>query len=201
MHAAAVAAVLGGLLSACGSSDPGSSDASACPGLADDCSHLVEVRGAHTAYTVRVPRMWGIASAREDDVCGSSSYRFDDLPDGWGRLVVEAVPTRCAEARSNASIGNGSHGVYRTLEDVPAPEDVATVRTAVGEATVFTQEYYECTNSCERWQEPVAIVELDDPLDPAYPTLVLRGEQDRLSRAELETILRGLAAPYPAHGG
>ena len=196
LHAAAVTAlmggVLGGLLGGCSVLDRSSGS---CEGLADDCSHLVDVRGTHAVFTVRVPETWGIGSAREDAVCDSASYRFDELPDVWGRLVVEAVPTRCPEAGSNTAIGNGSHGVYRTVDDVPHPEDLSTVRTAVGEATVFTQEYYECTNSCHRWHEPVAIIALDDPVDPGYPTLVLRGQQDRLTRAELEEILHGLEKP------
>jgi hypothetical protein len=107
------------------------------------------------------------------------------------------VPSDCEVAGSNSSIGNGQHGLYRTLEDVPEPEAVDTTTTALGEATVFVQEYFECTNECERWDEPVAIITLDDPVDPAYPTLVLRGEQDRLARSELEEILGALEESYP----
>jgi len=195
-----VAALLGGLLQGCGASDASDgsdSSGSDCEGLADDCSHLVDVRGAHVHFTVRVPSTWGIADVREDAVCDSASYRFDDLPDGWGRLRVEAVPADCEVAGSSSSIGNGTHGTYRTIDDVPEPEEAASVETALGEAVVFTQEYFECTNSCERWHEPVAIITLTDPVDRAYPTLVLRGERDGLSREELEDILDALEAPYP----
>ena len=199
-HAAGVLAAAGvllgsGLLGGCGVfEETGSGD---CDGLADDCSHLVDVRGAHAHFSVRVPDTWGIGAAREDAACDSVYYRFDDLPDGWGRMRVEAVPTDCEVAEANSSIGNGQHGLYRTLEDVPEPEDVDTMTTALGEAAVFVQEYFECTNECERWDEPVAIITLDDPVDPAYPTLVLRGEQDRLSRGDLEEILGALEESYP----
>ena len=193
---AAVAAPLGcGLLNGCGVLDEVTSRD--CEDRTDDCSHVVVVRGAHAHFSVRVPETRGIGSAREDDVCDSASYRFDELPDVWGRLQVEAVPSDCDVSESSSSIGNGTHGTYRTIDDVPEPEDVASVDTALGEATVFTQEYFECTNSCDRWQEPVAIVTLDAPVDPGYPTLVLRGEQDRLSRAALEAILGDLKEPYP----
>jgi hypothetical protein len=60
---------------------------------------------------------------------------------------------------------------------------------------VFVQEYVECTNSRDRWDEPVAIVTVDAPVDAAYPTLVVRGEKDLVSRAEVEEIVATLAAP------
>ncbi len=146
-----------GVLAAC---DASSATGTGCEGLPDDCSHVVEVRGTHVHFSVRVPETWGIGYAREDAVCGSASYRFDELPDDGGRLRVEAVPTEC-------------------------------------DAVVFTQEYYECTNSCERWHEPVAIITLDDPVDPDYPTLVVRAERDELSRSDLEELLGALEEPYP----
>ena len=178
-------------------SDPQGPSSTDCAGLADDCSHVVDVRGAHTHFSVRVPATWGIGSVTEDAVCDSGSYRFEDLTEARERLRVEAVPTDCEAAGSNSSIGNGSHGTYRTIDDVPEPEEVASVQTPVGGAVVFTQEYYECTNSCERWDEPVAIITLDAPVRPGYPTLVLRGERDSLSRTELEEILAALEEPYP----
>ncbi len=183
-----------GLLAAC---DASSATGSGCEGLADDCSHVVEVRGSHVHFSMRVPETWGIGYAREDAVCGSASYRFYELPDDGGRLRVEAVPTECDAASSSSSIGNGSHGTYRTIDDVPEPEDVGSVETLLGDAVVFTQEYYECTNSCERWHEPVAIITLDDPVDPDYPTLVVRAERVELSRSDLEELLGALEEPYP----
>jgi hypothetical protein len=192
--------VLGwGLLVGCdvatGSDGPAASEW--CEGLADDCSHVVEVRGAHAHFSVRVPASWGIVDLREDAVCDSASYKLGELPGGEGRLRAEAVPAECEVAEANDTIGNGTHGTYRTIEDVPEPQQVAQVETVLGEAVLFTQEYFECTNSCERWQEPVAIITLDEPVDRDYPTLVLRGERDELSVSDLEDILDALEQPYP----
>ena len=164
----------------------------------DDDTHALEVRGARTAWELEVPRDWAITDVWEADVCGSVSYVVSEA--GRTRLVIRAMPADCPEAEQNTQIGNGFHGVYRTIDDVPDPQDQETVPTDLGEATVFTQEYFECTNECERWDEPVAIVTVDSPVDAGYPTLVVRGEKDTVPRAEFEEIVATLAAPYVPTG-
>ncbi len=170
----------------------------AVTGEDDPDTHLLEVRGTHTGFDMDVPQDWAITDVWDADVCGSVSYRIASR--GRTRLVVEAVPTQCAEAAENTQIGNGMHGVYRTIDDVPEPRDQKAVDTALGEATVFSQEYFECTNSCEDWNEPVAIITLAVPVDAGYPTLVVRGEKASVSRAELEEVVASLAAPYAPTG-
>jgi len=164
----------------------------------DEDTHQVEVRGARTGFVVEVPEAWGITDVWDADTCGSVSYL---LREGSSlRLVIEAVPASCPDAGVDTQIGNGFHGVYRTVDDVPDPQDRESVDTDLGSATVFTQKYFECTNSCEDWSEPVAIITLDAPVDVGYPTLVVRGEKETLSRAELEEIVATLAAPYVPTG-
>ena len=64
------------------------------------------------------------------------------------RRLFEALARDCS-VREEGGIGNGNHGRFRTLDDVPQPEHVEHVDTdGVGDAVVFTQQYYECTNSC-----------------------------------------------------
>ncbi len=174
---------------------------SACEGsvsVGGDATHQLEVRGAHTGFDLEVPVDWAITDVWDAAACGSVSY--DVAEDGATRLVIEAVPTSCAEAGQDSQIGNGFHGIYRTVDDVPEPEDSAIVSTKLGEATVFTQEYFECTNECERWDEPVAIVTVDTPVDAGYPTLLIRAEKDKVSRADFEDIVATLAAPYVPAG-
>jgi hypothetical protein len=161
-----------------------------------DQDRQLDVRGAHTAFDLKVHDDWAITEVQDAGTCGSVSYRIDAPSEA--RLVVEAVPTECAEAQENTEIGNGRHGVYRTLDDVPAPRDEKAVDTGLGKATVFTQTYYECTNSCENWNEPVAIVTLETPVDAGYPTLVVRGEKETVSRADLEEIVATLMTPTPS---
>jgi hypothetical protein len=158
-----------------------------------DQHRQLEVRGTHTAFNLDVPEDWAITDVRDAGTCGSVSYRIDARSEA--RLVVEAVPTQCAEAQENTEIGNGRHGVYRTVADVPEPREEKSVDTGLGTATLFTQTYFECTNSCDNGNEPVAIVTLDAPVDAGYPTLVVRGEKETVSRADLEEIVASLTTP------
>ena len=160
-------------------------------GVPDDTgdTHTVSVFGAHTAFTLDVPEDWAFTFVTDNATCGSGSYQLGD------RLAVVAVPTSCAQAAHNGQIGNGFHGLYRIVDDVVKPLDETTVTTPAGTATVFTQAYFECTNSCDNWDEPVAIVTLAQPFDPAYPTLVVRGDKNLVSRSELEKILGTLQVP------
>jgi hypothetical protein len=177
---------------------------SACEGSfsigGDGDSHRLEVRGSHTGFDAEVPAGWGIVEVRDADTCGSVSYRIEDA-DGETRVVVEAVPTSCAEAAENGQIGNGQHGIFRTLADVPDPNGVKKISSDLGDAEVFTQEYFECTNSCRYWDEPVAIVTLAEPVDAGYPTLVLRADKAEVERGQLEEIVRSLAPPYVPTSG
>ena len=154
-----------------------------------DDSHTVEVHGAHTGFTIEVPEDWGISYVDDTAVCDSVSYTL-------GQLRLEAVPTSCPDAEQNTEIGNGKHGVYRVLDDVPEPKDVEQLETELGSVEVFEQSYFECTNECDRWDEPVAIVTVDDPVDPAYPTLVVRAHRDQVERSTFEDLVETLAAAY-----
>ncbi|GAA4253639.1 hypothetical protein [Dactylosporangium darangshiense] len=111
---------------------------------------------------------------------------------GRGVDVRFAAYGSACDAGDNARPGNGRHGVFRTTADIP-PERRAgatTVHTALGEATVFTQPYYECTNSCHNYTEAVALITLDRPADPAYRTLTAYAEKGEASQDRLTELLR-----------
>lgn len=145
----------------------------------------VTVDGDHVAFTIAVPEHW--ADDEQDTLTGDCGQFTQQL----GELTVQAVPTSCRDAATDGNIGNGHHGTFRTLGDVPEPMSVQSIETALGPATLFTQEYYECTNSCERWHEAWVIVDLTDPVDPAYPTLSLRASDD-LGLTDIQQIAETL---------
>lgn len=95
----------------------------------------------------------------------------------------------------NTSLGNGRTGVYRTTADIPAEEAAAAthVQTVLGDATVFTHPYFECTNSCKKWTVPVAVITLTDPTDPRFPTLVFASNHGELDANGLRDLLSRLA--------
>ncbi|MFD1718370.1 hypothetical protein [Georgenia deserti] len=111
-------------------------------------------------------------------------------------LWIELVPTDCPDVGGmNRRIGNGFHGLYRTIDDVDDPRDVAEVSTDLGEAVIFEQLYYECTNSCTDDIEPVAIISVDRPRDSDYPTVVLHVSGDELGREQLADIVATVQEP------
>ncbi|MGW9208011.1 hypothetical protein ACWGR4_13585 [Embleya sp. NPDC055664] len=91
--------------------------------------------------------------------------------------------------------GNGWHGLYRTAADVPPGAVTQTVQTPLGEAVLFTQEYYEATNSVRRWREPVAIVTLGNPRSRNHPTLVVRADKGGLDQSRLAGFVRANLLP------
>jgi hypothetical protein len=155
--------------------------------------HTILIDDDHLAVQLTVPAgTGGISDIRTDPRlpdCLLPTYGLNGQPG----LEIELVPADCRlPAGANQQIGNGNHGTYRRLDDVPNPIDVQHLSTKVGPAVIFTQKYFEATNSVARWQEPVAIVNLDHPADPHYPTLVLRGYRDEVSRSQLRDMVSSL---------
>lgn len=138
-----------------------------------------EVQGPEQAFSDEVP-------------CDIPRYR---LWGGPGVVELEVVPTDC---EYDDRLGNGFHGIYRTIADVADldaddADDVEVVDTAVGPAEVFTQDYYECTNECNDYVDRIAIVTLDEPSDDDYPTLVVRANKDEVGEDVFFQLLAGLA--------
>lgn len=110
--------------------------------------------------------------------------------------TITADPADVPLRYPNTGLGNGRTGVYRTTADIPADEAAVAdhVRTVLGEATLFTHPYDECTNSCKHWTVPVAVITLTHPKDPRFPTLVIASHHDDLDTDALTEILGRLAA-------
>ncbi|MGI5184223.1 hypothetical protein ACQEVZ_49000 [Dactylosporangium sp. CA-152071] len=111
---------------------------------------------------------------------------------GDGRLVrFTAYATGCPLPDDPRRI-NGRHGVYRSTADIPADlrAGATSIQTPLGEATAFTQDYSEYTNSANHYTEPVAVITLARPADPAYQTLTVIAEKGTLPMDELATVLR-----------
>ncbi|KUJ67003.1 hypothetical protein ACZ90_31805 [Streptomyces albus subsp. albus] len=102
-----------------------------------------------------------------------------------------SLSTSCqVDAEVNRKPINGRHPSYRTTADIPAEvnKSARTVRTALGPARVFTQEYTMCTQECRTYDEPFAVITLDKPADPRYPALVFTS-QDGISESDLVRVV------------
>ena len=154
---------------------------------------LITIDDEHVAVELTVPAGIGIdrisTNPDPDNLahpgCPTLGYKFG------ADLVIEAIPADCA-IRSPQQVMNGRHGTYRKLADVPDPIDPRAVTTTIGSAQVFEQHYSEHTNVSSDWQEPVAIVTLDSPIDPDFSTLVVRSDKAALSRDELTKVVASL---------
>ncbi|WP_406286437.1 hypothetical protein [Embleya sp. NBC_00896] len=102
-------------------------------------------------------------------------------------VTIESNSVACKP--QDRSPGNGRHGMYRTAADVPPGAATEKVTTPLGEAILFTQQYFEATNSVRYWQEPVAIVTLRDPKSQDHPTLIVRADKGSLDQARLKTFV------------
>lgn len=67
---------------------------------------------------------------------------------------------------------NGTFQRYNSVADVQGRE-VATERVTAGTAHVFAQTYTECTNSCTDFTHRIVLVELDEPVRPELPTVMI----------------------------
>jgi hypothetical protein len=105
------------------------------------------------------------------------SRRAASVSDGASYMRLELNSRGCAGIEQDSQIGNGYHGVYVGIDDVPEPQDVAEQDVAAGTLTTFSQEYFECTNSCSDFDDNVGLLALTSPPDPDFPTLVLLDEK------------------------
>lgn len=111
------------------------------------------------------------------------------------RLTVKALKKDC-EVPDDQEIQNGNHGSYKTLDDVPAPIDVEEVDTGLGRAQVFTQKYSEYTNESNHYEEPMAIVTFDTPVNPDFPTMVVYSAKAELDREAFTAIVEKMQPPH-----
>jgi hypothetical protein len=67
---------------------------------------------------------------------------------------------------------NGTFQRYNSVADVDGRE-VAAEQVTAGTAHVFSQTYTECTNSCTDFAHRIVLLELDEPLRPDLPTVMI----------------------------
>ncbi|WP_331770236.1 hypothetical protein OG948_41885 (plasmid) [Embleya sp. NBC_00888] len=145
-----------------------------------------EVNTEAVAFRIRASTPVQPTTAPATEGCAQVVVRLGDV-------TIESNSTQC-KAQTQAP-GNGRHGMYRTAADVPAGAATETIRTPLGDAILFTQRYFEATNSVTYWNEPVAIVTLRNPKQATHPTLILRSDKGKLDQAALRTFVETKLSP------
>lgn len=162
--------------------------------------HKVTVRDPHLAFSLDAPGgvMRPTRDGDQEDRAAATGcplivYRLRDEPN----LRAEAARRDCQVPVHSPPPGNGRHGVYENLTDLDPGlrGDGTLLRTRLGTAEVLSQRYFECTNSCQNYQEPIAFVMLRDPVDKDFPVLVLRSDHEVISSTDFTRIVKSLRPP------
>lgn len=115
------------------------------------------------------------------------------LDTGDGYIVLEMHPANCDVEHSRGDqIGNGRHGEYVELEDVPDPLRVEEQDVPAGHLTTFSQIYFEATNSYNEYEDNVGLLELTTPSDPERPTLMLLDSKGELPMDGLVAVAEAI---------
>lgn len=181
--------VTGLLVAGCGGDDDGpdpddEGDAAPWPGEGVEAQAYELGDG----LVVDLPAGWEVTPFAEPEGWEPPcSIRQAQVSDGETLIDLELNGPDCAGAGQD-QIGNGYHGFYVSLDDVPEPLDVAEQDVTAGALTTFSQDYFECTNSCTDYQDHVGLLALDSPADPQRPTLVLLDAKGDRSMADLVTL-------------
>jgi hypothetical protein len=99
---------------------------------------VVAVETDQVALSLEVPEGWevvldgtdGISDHDRRDGCAEAVRAGLSPPRIYSAIAVEAVPASCEP--SNARPGNGDHGTYRTMDDVPEAEAIPRSRRPPG---------------------------------------------------------------------
>jgi hypothetical protein len=154
-------------------------------------SPTVAAIGGPVAFHVRLNagQAWTTSSPLPEGCPGLS---VDVNLGGKAELVLVAYATTCPAGEGNSKPGNGRHGVYRTAADIPADRrsSALAVDTALGSGLVFSQPYYECTNSCHNYTEQVAVITLAQPPDKTVQTLTVYSPKGSVGLEKFLSFLR-----------
>jgi hypothetical protein len=114
------------------------------------------------------------------DECGSFGRIVTDNADDSIEIAMWSINCVITEGL------NGKLQRYNSPADVADPNEVASKRVTAGTASVFYQTYTECTNSCSDTLHRIVLIELDEPIDSALPTVMI----STLSGTSVEELLK-----------
>lgn len=139
-----------------------------------------------------LPEAWRVTpfaevTPSERNPVGCSSRRAS-LGAGQRRIDLELNDVSCIGVTGNGDIGDGDHGTYVSLADVPDPSEVRQHEVPAGSLTTLRQPYIECTDGCKDFTDTLALLTLDAPPDPDRPTLVILSPKGEASAEQLVAL-------------
>ncbi len=179
-----IGAVLCGLTTACGvvggGADDGPLDVATSADLGD-------------GWGIGLPDGWEVRSRFDEprDRGDGCSVREAQVSTDSGTMEVVLVGPSCSS--SVDSRGNGELASFSSADQLQSGDDLETRSTDLGRLTIATVDYYECTNDCDFYTPSVGVLELDEPVDPAFPAVMLiddRGSTHEQVRFLAENLQR-----------
>lgn len=187
--ASGVLGVIGMLAVGCGLHSP-TSDAYSATATLDEPPFALSMKVRNGE---KITEVWIIQAPSQGPACtvANAQLRAGDET----LLEFQGVSNDCNF--ENRAPGNGNHGSYPSIDDARAGGSAngrhlesVHVDTPIGPAEVFLQSYYECTNSCQTYTEPVAIIALTQPTGARYPSITVYSNKGRLTEDQLTDRIR-----------
>jgi len=183
------------VLTACGEDEGGGGggqeDAAVWPGDAGVATEEVDL-GA--GFVAELPQGWVVQQTFDVPDDGIIAPECDSISasiESNGVFVPLSLPgSACAGAETTPL--NGEHGDYLTIDDVADPREVEDGEVPLGGLTTFVQSYEECTNECVTNDERVALIELDEIVEPDRPVLMIVVRADEASQAQLTALAESI---------
>jgi len=150
-----------------------------------------------TGVVLDAPASWEIrrpfAPSVESTGCTVQAASVDTGPD---MLDVEVllVGVGCTESHEGL---NGSRPDFVRADLVPDARDVIEETVSLGELTLFGEPYVECGGECTESVRRVALIEMTNPPERDFPTLVVYASPDPLDDTDLRTIVDGITLDQP----
>lgn len=166
---------------------------SGCGASGADLSGTLSLRPFGPHLSIGVPSGWSVSTFGDpvrDTFQPGCQYQQAALSpaDGPPYVEIDLVGKDCAGGRHQPAPGNGRHGHYVSVGDATSAADVTTASTETGTITLFTQPYYECTNSCRNYTDHVALLHFTHPPDSRFPTLMIVTDDSSVTAAELQAL-------------
>ena len=139
---------------------------------------------------------WATAGTFDDNttsVGGTCDYQRLTVRAETGlSITMFRVGQQCSA--DSVGRGNGEEPLFSSSAQLVGATNATTEAIEVGTLTIADVAYFECTNECIDYDAIVGVIELSDPIDDAFPTVVISDDYERATRDQVRQLALSLAA-------
>jgi len=172
---------------ACSSDGPGETAPAA---LIEDTTTLVST-DLGAGWSLDLPEGLTVEGAFPDPAAHQDGCTVDAVvvSNGTLRTAIALVDSVCT---ASAYRGNGEPAEFGRAQQLYDGENVETVATPLGDLTIATVSYYECTNDCDYYKPVYGLIELEDPGDSTPRSVLIGNGGAATLRDDIKFIARNL---------